>query len=179
MSIVEVVPYNPEWNTWFDELRTQIWPHVSDVARDMIHVGSTSITGMSAKPIIDIDIVVQSTEVLPEIIARLGKLGYVHVGDLGITGREAFNLDGTPIYPHHLYVCPSGSDALRNHLLLKKHPSENPESFKRYNDLKIDLAKSVVSREEYWKSKTYLILEFLRAEGMNKKVLDEIKGQNL
>ena len=179
MSVVEVVPYNPEWKKWFEELRDQIWPSVADVALDMIHVGSTSIEGMSAKPIIDIDIVTQSQENLAEIIIRLEKLGYIHVGDLGITGREAFNLDGTAIYPHHLYVCPSDSEALRNHLLLKKHLSENPKSFKRYNDLKICLAKSVVSREEYWKSKTYLILEFLRAEGMSKETLEEIKRQNL
>ena len=179
MSLVEVVPYNPDWKTWFNELRTQIWPHVSDVALDIIHVGSTSIEGMSAKPIIDIDIVIQGSEVLAEIIARLAKLGYVHVGDLGISGREAFNLDGAPIYPHHLYVCPRKSVALRNHLLLKKHLSENPESYKRYNDLKMGLAKSVVSREEYWKSKTFLIVEFLRAEGMSPEALDEIKRQNL
>jgi len=179
MSVVEVVPYNPEWKTWFNELRAQIWLHISDVALDMVHVGSTSITGMSAKPIIDIDIVIQSPEALPEIIDRLEKLGYSHVGDLGITGREAFNLDGTPIYPHHLYVCPNDSEALRNHLLLKKHLSENPESFKRYNDLKIYLTKSVVSREEYWKSKTLLILEFLRAEGMSTEALEEIKRQNI
>ena len=179
MSRVEVVPYNPEWKIWFDELRAQIWSHVSDVALDMIHVGSTSIPGMSAKPIIDIDIVIQSSEDLSEIISRLVKLGYIHVGDLGITGREAFNLDGTPIYPHHLYVCPSDSEALRNHLLLKKHLSENPASFKRYNDLKLGLSKSVVSLEEYWKSKTFLILEFLRAEGMSNEALDEIKRQNL
>ena len=157
----------------------QIWPHVSDVALDMIHVGSTSIEGMSAKPIIDIDIVIQSSEYLSMINARLEKLGYFHVGDLGITGREAFNLDGTPIYPHHLYVCPSESEALRNHLLLMKHLIENPESFKQYNDLKIDLAKSVVSRGEYWKSKTFLIIEFLRAEGMSTETLEEIKRQNL
>ena len=179
MSVVEVVPYNPEWKTWFEELRDELWPHVSDVALDMIHVGSTSIEGMSAKPIIDIDIVIQTSEYLPMIIARLEKLGYIHVGDLGITGREAFNLNGTPMYPHHLYVCPSESEALRNHLLLRKHLIENPESFKRYNNLKIGLAKSVVSREEYWKSKTLLIIEFLRAEGMSPETLEEIKRQNL
>jgi len=179
MSLVEVVPYNPEWKTWFDELKAEVWPHVADVALDMIHVGSTSIPGMSAKPIIDIDIIIKSPKDLPEITARLAKIGYYHVGDLGITGREAFNLDGGPKYPHNLYVCPSESEALRNHLLFKKHLSENPESFKRYKDLKLRLSESVVSREEYWKSKTLLILEFLRAEGMNSEALENIRDQNL
>ena len=145
----------------------------------MIHVGSTSIEGMSAKPIIDIDIVIKNPKYISKISERLVKLGYSHVGDLGISGREAYNLDRAKSYPHHLYVCPRDSNALRNHLFLKKHLSKNPESFKRYNNLKIGLAKSVVSREEYWKSKTMMILEFLRAEGMSEKVLDEIRLQNL
>ena len=179
MSVVEVVPYNPEWKKWFEELRAEIWPLISDAAQDMIHVGSTSIEGMSAKPIIDIDIVIESPEDLPKISERLAKLGYYPVGDLGIIGREAYNLDRTPKYPHHLYVCLIDSEALRNHLLLKKHLTENPESFKRYYDLKTSLAKSVVSREEYWKSKTMLILEFLRAEGMSEESLDKIRDQNL
>lgn len=179
MSAVEVRPYNPEWKNWFDALKTEIWPHISDVALDMIHVGSTSIEGMSAKPIIDIDIIIMSLDDFPEITKRLSKLGYYHVGDLGIVGREAFNLDRTPAHPHHLYVCPRDSEALKNHLLLKKHLSENPDSFKRYNDLKIDLAKSALSLEEYWKSKTMLILEFLEAEGMSPETLEEIRRQNL
>ena len=179
MSAVEVVPYNPEWKIWFAELRAEIWPIVSDVALDMIHVGSTSLEGMSAKPIIDIDIVIECYDDLPKVSERLAMLGYYHVGDLGITGREVYNLDRAAMVPHHLYVCPKDSDALRNHLLLKKHLSENPESFMRYIDLKKNLAKSVVSREEYWKSKTSLILEFLRAEGMSEEVLDEIRRENL
>ena len=179
MSAVEVVPYNPEWKTWFDELKAEIWSFISDVALGIIHVGSTSIEGMSAKPIIDIDIIIESHDDFSEIAERLAKLDYYPLGDLGIIGREAFNLNRTPVHPHHLYVCSKDSMALRNHLLLKKNLSENPESFKRYNDLKIDLAKSGLSREDYWKSKTLLIIEFLETEGMSPETLEEIRRQNL
>jgi GrpB-like predicted nucleotidyltransferase (UPF0157 family) len=64
---VEVLPYNPAWKEWFTELRKTIWPHISDVALDFVHVGSTSLPGMSAKPIIDIDIVIDSYDEIDEI----------------------------------------------------------------------------------------------------------------
>jgi GrpB-like predicted nucleotidyltransferase (UPF0157 family) len=179
MFMVDVLPYNPAWKYWFNELKAAIWPIISDIALDMIHVGSTSIEGMSAKPIIDIDVVIDSPYEVPEISKRLENIGYNHIGDMGIEGREVFNYCNSPTYPHNLYVCINDSVALQNHLLLKKHLSENLESFNRYKDLKIEVAKSERSREEYWKSKTMMILEFLEAEGMKKESLDIIKEQNL
>lgn len=55
------------------------------------HVGSTSVPGLAAKPILDIEVVIGSQEKLPEAIARLGGLGYRHKGDRGVPGREAFD----------------------------------------------------------------------------------------
>ena len=176
---VQVLPYDPRWKEWFREIRNQVWAQVSDLALDIVHVGSTSIEGMGAKPIIDIDIVVHDMGDIDEIISRLGRIGYYHQGDLGIKGREAFGLDYKHKYPHHLYLVSVDSTAYRNHVLLKKHLTENPEAFRRYNDLKLGLAKSIKSREEYWRSKTLLILEFLEAEGMPKDELDSIQADNL
>jgi GrpB-like predicted nucleotidyltransferase (UPF0157 family) len=179
MSLVEVVSYNPEWKTWFEELREPIWEKVRYLTMDIVHVGSTSIEGMSAKPIIDIDIVMDDWEKFPELVERLASLGYRHVGDLGISGREAFNMDQPSQYRHHLYACKSDSTAYRNHMLLRKHLMENPEDFKRYNDLKIGLAGSVSLREDYWRSKTLMIMEFLEREGLSREELERIRADNL
>ncbi|UCH38371.1 MAG: GrpB family protein, partial [Candidatus Bathyarchaeota archaeon] len=122
---VEVVPYNPVWNKWFAELRREIWPHISDVAIDLVHVGSTSIPGMNAKPIIDIDIVIDNLNKFDEIKSRLTELGYYHRGNLGIEGREMFVQEYESQYAHHLYVCTANSTAYKNHILLKKHLTEN------------------------------------------------------
>ena len=145
---------------------------------DIIHIGSTSIEGMSAKPIIDIDIVIECHTDFEDIATRLEKIGYYSVGNLGITSREVLNLDRPSIYPHHLYVCQRNSVAFKNHLLLQQHLSENARSFKKYNDLKLRLAQSVISHDEYWKSKTSLIFEFLKAEGMSTESLNKIRNQN-
>jgi GrpB-like predicted nucleotidyltransferase (UPF0157 family) len=92
------------------------------------HVGSTAVPNLRAKPILDIDVVMPSYEVFPEIVARLQELGYTHNGDQGISQREVFKaLDDTAPYtlprrqwmPHHLYVCPVTSVELHRHLAFR------------------------------------------------------------
>ena len=179
MMKVEVVPYDEEWKKWYIKLKTQIWPLISDIASDIVHVGSTSIEGMSAKPIIDIDIVVENFDELELFKEKLRELGYYHIGNLGIKDREAFKTEREPLHPHNLYLVLRDSTAFRNHILLKKHIEENPESFKKYNKLKIKLANSASSIDEYTKSKTLLILEFLKVEGVSQSEIEQIKGENL
>ena len=102
MRRIEVVDYDPHWPETFETLRSRIWTAVGDVALSVEHVGSTSVPGLAAKPIIDISIVVPERSDVRTGISRLATLGYVHRGDLGIAGREAFaNPEGLP--RHNLY----------------------------------------------------------------------------
>ena len=68
------------------------------------HVGSTSVEGLAAKPIIDIDIVVSSVNALLKVIECLVSLGYAHQGELGIQGRHAF-FQTANVSKLHLYIC--------------------------------------------------------------------------
>lgn len=174
-----VVPYNPQWIRWFNELREPIWSKTNDLIIDIIHVGSTSIKGMSAKPVIDMDIVIDDWNKFPEIVKRLDTLDYIHLGNLGISDREAFKSMKDPRYPHNLYVCHKDSVAFKNHILLRKHLLENPESFTRYTDLKLSLANKVVDVDEYTRLKTDLILGFLKAEGLSLEELEVIRSENI
>src|SRR5258705_12320222 len=87
---VEVVDYDPRWPTRFETLRARIVAALGSLADSIEHVGSTSVPGLAAKPIIDIDVLVVSAIDVPEAIERLALLGYLHRGNLGIDGREAF-----------------------------------------------------------------------------------------
>jgi GrpB-like predicted nucleotidyltransferase (UPF0157 family) len=176
---VRVVSYNPEWKQWFKKLREPIYEKISDYIVDIVHVGSTSIEGMSAKPVIDIDVVVDNWNTFPKIIKCLGELGYEYQGDLGIKEREAFKLNHESKYPHNLYVCHKDSLAYKNHLLLKKHLLENLDDFKRYEELKICLGNTASNVDKYTRLKTELILEFLAAEGISDEELDVIRLENL
>ena len=90
MRTVVVVEYDPGWPKAFEGLRSRVWAAVSDVALSVEHVGSTSVPGLAAKPIIDISVVVREKLDVPAAISRLATLGYVHRGNLGIDdGRRS------------------------------------------------------------------------------------------
>lgn len=124
MNEVVVVDYDPDWPSLFETLRASIWRTVADIVLSIEHVGSTAVPGLAAKPVIDIDVVVPEGAVAVGI-DRLQALGYEHRGDLGVPQREAFRSpDGSP--RHHLYLCPSTSLALANHLAIRDYFRARP-----------------------------------------------------
>jgi GrpB-like predicted nucleotidyltransferase (UPF0157 family) len=79
------------------------------------HVGSTSVPGLAAKPIIDLDLLLASADYFQEAIGRLATLRYEHQDDLEITGPVAFSIPPN-LFAHHLYVCFPDSEEFRRHI---------------------------------------------------------------
>lgn len=175
---VEVVDCDPTWPRIFEQLRARIWLAVSDVAITIEHVGSTSVPGLAAKPIIDMDIVVPSPEDVPLVIERLKPLGYVHRGNLGIHGREAFRQpEGLPA--HHLYLCYQDSLGLRNHLALRDYLRVHPDVAQTYAQLKKQLAEQhTYDIDQYVAGKSDLILSILHELGLSPDSLEAIERAN-
>src|SRR5262249_42025457 len=94
---VVVVPYDPVWPDVFAAFRTVFLSRLEGLAVAVEHVGSTSVPGLCAKPVIDIDIVIGTRGHLPSVIERLESLGYRHVGDLGVPSREAFKRESASV----------------------------------------------------------------------------------
>jgi GrpB-like predicted nucleotidyltransferase (UPF0157 family) len=148
---VVIVPYDPAWPVTFERLRDIYASALGHLARAIEHVGSTAVPGLAATPIIDVDVVVPSRDVLAEVIRRLAALGYRHQGDLGVPGREVFARDGADEVPrdgtgrrwpaHQLYVCATGGDALRRHLRFRDWLRAHPSRMAEYDRLKTDLAQ--------------------------------------
>jgi GrpB-like predicted nucleotidyltransferase (UPF0157 family) len=177
MSIV-VVEYDPLWVTTFEGLRQNIWPAVADVALRIEHVGSTSVPGLAAKPIIDMTVVVPTHSEVPIAINRLAGLGYVHQGNLGIEGREAFRTSGSGPR-HHLYLCAANSLALRNHLTVRDYLRDHAEAARRYGDLKKMLARQYPENiDAYTQGKTAVILRILGEAGLRNDELETIERTN-
>lgn len=176
--IIQVVDYDPEWSQQFCRLRESIWPLVSDLAITVEHVGSTSVPGLAAKPVIDMDIVIPSRNELSETVVRLGSLGYQHRGNLGIEDREAFwTPKGFP--SHNLYVCPSASTALRNHLTLRNHLRSHPSDVAAYATLKKALAERFPGDiGRYVDGKSEFILSLLVQYGFRAEQLGLIRSAN-
>lgn len=154
---VEVVPYDPAWPAAFASLRARIAPVLGDLAAGIEHVGSTAVPGCDAKPIVDVDVVLRRSDDFDEAARRLATLGYAHLGDLGIVGREAFRAPaGTP--RHHLYVCAAGSAQLQAHLTLRDALRADPTLAAAYGALKRDLAVEFRhDRDAYTEGKTAFI----------------------
>src|SRR5579863_8613476 len=83
---VAVVDYDPQWPRDFELLRARIWHVVEDFAIAIEHVGSTSVPGLAAKAILDIDVLVDTQEAVILAIERLAAIGYTYRGNLGIDG---------------------------------------------------------------------------------------------
>ena len=87
---IEVVAYREEWKAQFERLRDYFDSLIHEFVRSIEHVGSTSVEGCYAKPIVDLDLVLYSFSDFEKIKKILEKAGFEHRGDLGIPGRESF-----------------------------------------------------------------------------------------
>lgn len=174
---IKIEEYNELWPGYFQEIRERLWPAIKDLATGIEHIGSTSVPGLAAKPIIDIDIIA-SQDGLSRVIQQLQKLGYEHLGDLGINSREAFRSPPGPIQ-HHLYVCLEGCLALRNHVTLRDHLRKNPTARQEYSAIKKSLAFHFGhSGDEYTQRKTEYIVSVLKAEGFEPEHIEAIHMMN-
>lgn len=78
---------------------------MKDLSIAIEHVGSTSVKGLAAKPIIEIDIVIENRSMLEPVMIALAQIGK-HKVYLGVDGREAFTYKGKEhLQTHRLYVC--------------------------------------------------------------------------
>jgi len=134
---VVVLPYNISWKTDFEKIKYEIESVLGDAIIGIEHVGSTAVEGMSAKPCIDIDVIIKDYSVFDDIVKKLETTGYIHEGDLGIKDREAFRYTDKPhLQNHHLYVCPQYSAELHRHIIFRDFLKSNPEAVKKYSCVK-------------------------------------------
>lgn len=166
--MIKVVEYDPSWPARFERLREEyrlalVQSNVVAVAIE--HVGSTSVPGLAAKPIIDCDIVVSVDQVAPASDVLIS-LGFRPLGELGIHQRWAFaeppRLEGTATY-----VIVDGSLSLKNHLGVRDTLRASVELRDRYSDVKRRVGARAATLEEYGKGKNAVVQEILAAAGLD------------
>lgn len=175
---VRVVDYDPEWPNRFAELRERIWPAVADFALAIEHVGSTSVPGLAAQSIVDVDVVIPSPEELPVAAARLWRLGYRHEGDLGVKDLEVFNPPAS-LPAHRLYVCSSESAALRGHLGFRDLLRADAGLAEAYVALKKDLeGRYKDDAQRYMAAKSEFILSVLAGHGFSESAIGAMRASH-
>jgi GrpB-like predicted nucleotidyltransferase (UPF0157 family) len=149
------------WAEAFERLAARLRAALVGLPVEVEHVGSTSVPGLAAKPILDVDVVMTSAADLPAISARLEELGYRAKGVRGIPGREAFDMPPGPP-AHHLYAVVAGSKAHLDHVLLRDLLRARPDLAGRYEAVKRANAHLLLDdRMAYTDVKTEVITELL------------------
>jgi GrpB-like predicted nucleotidyltransferase (UPF0157 family) len=163
---VVLAAYDPAWPAMFERVRERLAAALGEAAVGIEHVGSTAVPGLEAKPILDIDVVVRHADDIPRAIARLRAVGYEHLGDLGIAGREAFRAPASDAGPrHHVYACAVGTPELIAHLALRDELRADPGLAARYAALKRGLAERYRDdRDAYAEGKSAFIGAVLRRQ---------------
>lgn len=169
---LEIHPYSEDWPNQFEELKAVIEPACQEHLISIEHLGSTSVPGLSAKPIIDLIIVVPDQPSMERLIGCLAELGYHHDGDKGVPGREAFGSDSEEVpktdpgrkWPtHHLYAAVEGATELRRMLAFRDFLRAHPRSVEEYAAVKARLAARFPwDRIRYTDAKGPFVTEILR-----------------
>lgn len=140
---VEIVPYDPFWPQIFEKESAYLKESLGTSCLQVYHVGSTSIPGLMAKPIIDIIAAVKSKE---GIIPKLKEAGYISRGELNIPGRLYFK-KSTPM-EIHLHVYEEGHGEIDLNLTFRNYLRTHPEAIAEYEALKRELISKPESHEK-------------------------------
>jgi GrpB-like predicted nucleotidyltransferase (UPF0157 family) len=153
-----VAPYDPQWALTFERDRAQLQAALRDLNVQIEHIGSTSVVGLAAKPIIDIMIVTQNEADAIRCITPIVRLDFECRGEAEIPGRLFFRRTNPRTHNLHLYTTPANPEVER-HLLFRNYLRAHPEAVQQYAELKYALAEKYRNDlEAYTESKT----EFVR-----------------
>jgi len=168
----KVEEYNHDWVKWFIQLKTYFEKYLSNLIIRVEHVGSTAVPYMVAKPIIDMDLVIEEFN-FNKVNTKLEELGYTHQGNLGVEEREAFKLLNDDLKqtlpPHHLYVCKKESIELKRHITFREFLKRNPKEREDYSKIKRNLYQKFVNDKE-----SYIEGKDLTIKAILAKALEEL-----
>ncbi|HEY0323990.1 MAG TPA: GrpB family protein [Pyrinomonadaceae bacterium] len=158
---IVIVEYNPRWPALFEEEKARILGLIHAWVESVEHIGSTSVPGLGAKPIIDIMVGIRSLADAPECISRLETIGYEYVPkhEAVLPLRRFFHKSATPCArTHHLHMVEPTGEFWERHILFRDALRANPETARQYYELKKALAARFGSdRDSYTDAKTSFI----------------------
>ena len=150
-ALIVLAEYDPHWPALFEAEAARIQQQLGDLARRIEHVGSTAIPGMTAKPVIDIQVSVTSLQPIGVYEERLGSLGYAHL-------------------THHVHLCEAGGALEARHIRFRDYLRMHADAAAEYVRLKQTLAalhhgETHESRERYSLGKTEFVERVLQLAG--------------
>lgn len=157
MRKVTVTEFNPEWKQQFELASSEIQKVLGEECLAVHHIGSTSVQGMAAKPVIDLMPVVRDIEQIDRFNNELKKLGYIAKGENGLPGRRYYQRGGDE-RTHHIHIYQEGNTEITRHLAFRDYLRENPRIAEEYGTLKKKLAKEFPCNiEKYIEGKEIMV----------------------
>jgi len=138
---VLVVDYNRKWPAMFQAEADKIARILGDNLVAIHHIGSTSVPGLRAKPIIDMMPVVKDISLVDKCNPQMAALGYEAMGEFGLPGLRYFR-KGEHERTHHVHCYSlSSSDEIERHLAFRDYLRTHPDVARAYGELKTRLAQ--------------------------------------
>lgn len=162
MRKVEVLSFTKQWSEQFEAEAKLLQQIFRDEIIQIHHIGSTSVEGLSAKPIIDIMPVVKNISRVDQYNEAMRKIGYETKGENGLQGRRYFQKGGNQ-RTHHVHIYEQNHPDIARHLAFRDYLKAHPNIAKEYGNLKEELAKRYpFNIESYINGKEKLVLDIER-----------------
>ena len=137
--IIQVVPYNPIWPQMFQQEAEQLRKAVGTAIHKIHHIGSTSVHGLAAKPIMDIMIETEELEFLDERAQAFEQLSYEVKGEFGMPRRRYYRKGGDH-RTHQIHAFKIGDEHIKRHLAFRDYLRTFPDVAQSYGQLKSRIA---------------------------------------
>jgi GrpB-like predicted nucleotidyltransferase (UPF0157 family) len=164
MTRLVMFEYDPRWPSLFERERDALWPIWQDLAQSIHHVGSTSVPKLTAKPIIDIMIVVKEEALIASKDQQISSLGYRCRGECldsgGTPGRYYYSKDIDGLRSYQVHVMQAGHFDIQDKLDFRDYLRAHPQKAMEYGKLKARLVQeNKTGIMEYIAGKTGFILD--------------------
>jgi GrpB-like predicted nucleotidyltransferase (UPF0157 family) len=135
---IVLMPYDPGWAQAFEQARTAIIRACGEHVLEVLHIGSTAIPGIAAKPVIDMMPLLRRHEDGFACVRAMAALGFEFRGDAGLGGRHYF-IKGQP-RTHHVHMYQSDHPEVGRHIRFRDYLRQHPDQAFAYEALKRELA---------------------------------------
>jgi len=157
---ITINPYDPRWAEYFEEAKQPLLQALGDYALDVQHVGSTSIPGISAKPVVDIAVAIEHYPLPDDVLDAVKSLGYMYWGEYGIPHRHLFFIRDGPV-GYNVHINELANDQFQRHVLFRDYLRAHSDAVREYEDLKRQLAARFDDVGPYADSKSEFVQSIL------------------
>jgi GrpB-like predicted nucleotidyltransferase (UPF0157 family) len=160
---LSLVRTRPEWVTGGAQLAGHLARVLAEHGATVEHVGSTSVHGLLAKPIVDVAVGIEAAQEVDPLRIRIEQDGWIYRGDAGDEGGHVFVLESQPWFRvAHVHVVPFAGEQWLNYLRLRDLLRDNSAAREAYETTKLELANTVGNdRMAYTDGKTDVVRDLL------------------